>query len=395
MKSLFLVALLLTSVLGHSQSLTELRARKINMEQVIKYTAVLISQARLQERGSMNRLQLITVQIRNRKVFIQNMNDEIQFLSYWINQNEQALNLLQGDWEALKKEYVAMIRFARKNENNDQLFVFLLSAKDFNQAYRRFLYLRQYAGYRKVQAHAIEALSQEITAQVSKLQKRKAEKQQLVDEKLDETFQLKREIHQQQESIRQLQEQQQDLKRQLQQQQQEQQQLNKEIEDLVTLEARQSEQASGAKLNSEQEALTREFQQQRGKLSWPVRRGIITSHFGVHSHPVMKQIQIRNNGIDISTNPGARARAVYSGTVSRIFVISGENKTVILRHGSYLTVYSNLSQILVKTGQKVDLNQPVGFISTDKENSGQTILKFQLWKENQKQNPEIWLASKR
>jgi len=134
------------------------------------------------------------------------------------------------------------------------------------------------------------------------------------------------------------------------------------------------------------------FEQNRRRLPWPVERGVITDHFGVHQHPVLKNIQVKNNGVDISTVQGAKARSVFGGEVSRVFVVSGGNYAVIIRHGKFLTVYSNLVDVLVKSGDKVSIKQTIGTIGTDNEDDNKTVLKFQIWKENVKMNPEEWIA---
>jgi murein hydrolase activator len=134
------------------------------------------------------------------------------------------------------------------------------------------------------------------------------------------------------------------------------------------------------------------FAQNRLRLPWPVERGVITEKFGVHRHPVLEKVQVRNNGINIATEPGSKARAVFNGEVSRVFGITGGNSAVILRHGSYLSVYSNLREVTVKTGDKVSARQSIGTVYTDPEDGDKTILKFQIWHENQKLNPEEWLG---
>ena len=133
------------------------------------------------------------------------------------------------------------------------------------------------------------------------------------------------------------------------------------------------------------------FLQNKKRLPWPVEKGIITEHFGIHQHPVLTNVQIRNNGINIATNAGSKVRSVFEGEVSRVFGITGGNTAVIIRHGEYLTVYSNLSEVIVKKGDKINTKQEIGTVYTDLEDQ-KTILKFQIWKENQKLDPEEWIG---
>ena len=149
--------------------------------------------------------------------------------------------------------------------------------------------------------------------------------------------------------------------------------------------------STGYEMTPEEKLASGQFEQNKRRLPWPVERGVITDHFGIHEHPVLKNIQVKNNGIDISTAQGVRARAVFAGEVSRVFVVTGGNMAVIIRHGKYLTVYSNLVNVQVKSGDKVAIKQTIGTIGTDGDDE-KTVLKFQIWKENVKMDPEDWIA---
>ena len=145
-------------------------------------------------------------------------------------------------------------------------------------------------------------------------------------------------------------------------------------------------------MTPEEKLASDKFEQNRRRLPWPVERGVITDHFGVHEHPVLKNIQVKNNGVDISTVQGMKARAVFTGEVSRVFMVTGGNMAVIIRHGKYLTVYSNLVNVQVKQGDKVATKQTIGTIGTDIDEDSKTVLKFQIWRENEKMDPEDWIA---
>ena len=134
------------------------------------------------------------------------------------------------------------------------------------------------------------------------------------------------------------------------------------------------------------------FEQNKNRLPWPVERGIITEHFGIHKHPVLSNVEIRNNGINIATEIGAKVRTVFNGEVSRVFGISGGNTAVIIRHGNYLTVYSNLREVVVKKGDLVSTKQTIGTVFTDTADGNKSILKFQIWRENTKLDPEQWIV---
>jgi murein DD-endopeptidase MepM/ murein hydrolase activator NlpD len=287
-----------------------------------------------------------------------------------------------------------MIRFAQQNQTNYSKLLFVLSAKSFNQAYKRLLYLRQYAEYRKKQAELILWIRDLIDQKVQKLQKQRSEKEDLLQSKKKEADRLAAERQQQGQYLSSLQEKQKEFKRKIREQQQIESQLSREIQQIIDEEVNKSKASgkTGFGLTPEQKLVSGQFEGNKHRLPWPVERGVITDHFGVHEHPALKNIQIRNNGIDISTSQGAKARAVFAGEVSRVFLVTGGNYAVIIRHGKYLSVYSNLINLLVKAGDQVTAKQPLGTIGTDYSDGDKTVLKFQIWKENEKQNPEDWMA---
>ncbi|WP_423129859.1 murein hydrolase activator EnvC family protein [Gaoshiqia sp. Z1-71] len=375
-----------------AQSLTELRAKKNDAEQALKLTSGLLEEARKNETASLNKLKLINSQIQNRNTVIQTINSEISVIDDYIRNNAAVVDMLKADLAGLKKEYASMVRFAQKNKNSYDLLIFLFSADNLNQAYKRFLYLRQYARYRKNQAVVIESLSDLIDKKVLSLEAQKNQKSSLLTGKVQENLKLEKEKSEQNRNITALQKQQQDLRKKLQQQQKVQDELNRAIQKMLEEETKKSVSKGEFQLTPEQKLIAADFEQNRGRIPWPVERGIITDRFGVHAHPVLKQVQVKNNGIDISTQRGTKARAVFNGEVSRVFAVSGGNMAVIIRHGSFLSVYSNLEEVYVKAGQKVAVRQDIGSIFTDQADGNKTILKFQVWKENQKLNPEDWIS---
>lgn len=374
------------------QSMSDLRAQKENAAQAIQLTSTLLEEARKDEKASLNKLNLISSQIENRNILIQNINAEYVLLDNYMAENTEVVKMLQRDLADLKNEYAAMVRFSQKSKKSNDLLIFLLSAENLNQAYKRLLYLRQYTKYRKTQVEAINALSGLINEKAADLEKQKQQKLQLIKSKQQENLLLEREKAEQDRSVSSLRQKQQDLRKKLRDQERTQDELNRAIEKLLQEEARKTSGKDEFKMTPEQKLIAADFEKNKGRIPWPVERGIITERFGVHPHPVLKQITIKNNGIDISTQSGSKARAVFAGEVSRIFAISGGNMAVIIRHGTFLTVYSNLKEVYVKAGQKVSVKQEIGTIFTDSNDGNKTVLKFQVWKENQKLNPQDWIS---
>ncbi|TDO01286.1 murein hydrolase activator EnvC family protein [Sunxiuqinia elliptica] len=393
MRSLFLSLFFVLGTLSLlGQSITDLRAKKVNTAQVIKYTSSLLQEAQKSEKASLGKLQLLNSQIQNRNQFIGGIESQIQVLNVYIAENTEVSKMLKADLDGLRKEYAAMIRFAQRNKNSYDALLFLLSSENLNQAYKRMLYLRQYAKYRKSQVEVIQAIDTLLKEKIISLEHQKEQKADLLAEKSSETRQLEGEKLLQRKQVQQLQKQQRQLRKKLREQQKQQEELDREIERLLAEEARKAREKGQFEMTPEQKLLAADFEKNRGRLPWPVERGVITERFGVHAHAVLKNIKVKSNGIEITTQKGSKARAIFDGVVSRVFAISGGNMAVIIRHGSFLSVYSNLKEVHVKAGQKVKTKQEIGAIFSDSADGNKTILKFQVWKESEKMNPEIWIT---
>jgi len=403
---LLLIVLLLFATLVNGQSLDALRKKKQKTNEEIQYTTKLLEEAKKNQKKTLNKYKILNKQIELRTNLITGINSEVGVLADFIDQNAWLVSSLNSDLEQLKNEYAKMIVFAQKNQTNYSKLLFVLSSNSFNQAYKRIMYLRQYTEYRKRQADLIQWIRDLIQVKVSRLQTQRAEKETLLQSKKHEADQLNKEKKQQGQYLTTLQKKQKEFEKKLKQQQQIEAQLSNEIQKIIEEEVRKArerekekEKHTGVKssgtsnyeMTPEEKLASGQFEQNKRRLPWPVERGVITDHFGVHEHPVLKNIQVKNNGIDISTAQGAKARAVFAGEVSRVFMVTGGNMAVIIRHGKYLTVYSNLINVQVKSGDKVSIKQTIGTIGTDSDDE-KTVVKFQIWKENEKLNPEDWIS---
>jgi len=390
----FIVFLFLTSLFCHSQTMQDLNNKKQKTIEEIKYTSGLLKTVQENEKSSVNRLELINSRILQRNTLIAAIDSELMIIQGFIDDNVLAVGMLKDDLEAINAEYAKLIRVAYLNRNMNDKLVFIISADDFNQAYHRYLYLKQYAQFREKQAEIIKSIQKVLASKIVDLENRRKERERLIGMAQAEKQQLSTERVQQDIEIKKLQGQQRDLRRKLAEQQRIELQIEKQIQKIIEEEAKKSGKPKGSAfvLTPEQQLTGSNFEQNKRKLPWPVTKGIITDPFGVHPHPVLKNITIRNNGIDISTEPGTYARSVFDGEVSRIVAITGGNMAVIIRHGNYLTVYSNLDVVVVKKGDKVTTKQEIGIIYTDRSDGNKTVLKFQIRKENFKLNPEEWIS---
>jgi len=389
-----LFLLLLLTITSNGQSLDELRKKKEKTNEQIKYTTRLLDEAKTNEKKTLNKYNILNKQIELRTNLITGINSEVGVLGDFIDQNAWLVNSLNSDLEELKKEYANMIVFAQKNQTNYSKVLFLLSSNSFNQAYKRLMYLRQYTEYRKKQAELILWLHDLIEAKVNDLQRRRNEKETLLESKKREADQLSKEKKQQGQYLTTLQQKQKDFEKKLREQQRIEAQLSREIERIIEDELKKAKKSGKAsyEMTPEEKLVSGQFEQNKRRIPWPVERGVITDHFGIHEHAVLKNIQVKNNGVDISTAQGSIARSVFAGEVSRVFMVTGGNMAVIIRHGKYLTVYSNLVNVRVKSGDKVSVKETIGTIGTDSDDGDKTVLKFQIWKENVKLDPEDWIA---
>ncbi|MBA4407874.1 MAG: peptidoglycan DD-metalloendopeptidase family protein [Bacteroidota bacterium] len=390
---LLLSVFLLVVVLTNGQSLDELRKKKEKTNEQIKYTTKLLEEAKKSEKQTLNKYKILNRQIELRTNLITGINSEVGVLGEFIDQNVWLVGSLNADLEELKKEYANMILFAQKNQTNYSKILFVLSANSFNQAYKRIMYLKQYTEYRKKQSELIQWIRDLVQVKVGRLQQQRTEKETLLQAKKREADQLNKEKKQQGKNLATLQQKQKDIEKKLRKQQKIDTQLSHEIQQIIDEEVNKAKKSgkTGFEMTPEQKLVSGQFEQNKRRIPWPVDRGVITDHFGIHEHPVLKNIQVKNNGVDISTAQGTNARSVFAGEVSRVFVVSGGNYAVIIRHGKYLSVYSNLVNVQVKSGDKVSVKQTIGTIGTDGDDD-KTVLKFQIWNENVKLNPEDWIA---
>ncbi len=393
----FLFIIIFTFIFNSSfgQTHKDLENKKIKNQREIAYTNKLLKETRKNQESSFNQLKLIDKKIDIRKDLIQNIKDEIFFLNERINENNSIITSLESDLQQLKNEYAKMIYYAYKNKNSYSRWMYILSSQDFNQAYKRMKYLQQYAKFRQRQVEAITAVQAMIKKKLSDLENQKQEKRALINDEQEATITLSIEKKEQNSTLNKLKEKEKELKIKLAQKRKAARKLQKAIEDLI---AKEAVATSGAgkkyKLTPEEKLISDKFGINKGRLPWPTSRGIITVTFGEHDHPTLKGIKIQSNGVTIATTTGTPARAIFDGVVRQVITIPGKHKTIIIRHGEYLSVYSNLKEVYVSVGDNVSAKEEIGVIYTDKEGDNTTNVELQIWKGTVKLNPSYWLSKK-
>ena len=439
----FTFSLILASGSILAQSVKELEMQRKQTLQNLEITNKMLNETKKSQRSSLNKLTIISKNINERKVLIKNISSEIGKLDIQMVQLDQEKTKLENNLKGLKADYAKLVQEAHLNRSLYAKIMFVLSAKSFDESYRRLRYLQEYSQYRKEQVYKIEGIKVQIQHKNDSLLVHKTTKIKVVKQKETETKNLSTDQQKEKGFLTDLQKKEKKLRDDLKIQQKKANDLNNKIERLIAEEIRKAEAKRAAaekkrladeraaekkqiaeenkskttkptskkepkpasessrptSTNSSLSALTKEetlisgnFERNQGRLPWPTSNGFISGHFGIQQHPILKHVTTNNKGIYIQTPAGSSARAVFEGVVTQVFMIPGSNNAVIIQHGNYRTVYANLTQVFVHEGTHVSAKQAIGKIYTDDENDNKTELYFQVWNGKNLQNPESWVA---
>ncbi len=398
---LFIFLICISSLTSFGQNKKELEAKKKKLQKEINYTNKLLKETRKNKDLTLDELLSLKSKINARTNLISAINTELKLINLEIEKSNQEIKKLETDLAELKVEYAKIIYYAYKHRSNFDKIMFVFASRDFNQAYKRLKYIQQYAQYRKAQATEIVKTKETLENEIENYKKVKQEKSVLASIEEQEKEKLAVEKNEQETIVKQLQGKEQELKNKLQKQQASARKLQKAIQRIIEEEIRKAREAAkkagnsskGFPMTPEAMKLSNSFASNKGKLPWPVLQGVITGKFGKHPHPVLANIVINNNGIDISTTKNATARAIFDGEVSSVAIIPGEGKVVMVRHGEYLSVYSYMTEVFVNKGDKVSTKQELGKLvnSTDKSKAQ---VHLEIWKGMTKLNPQYWIYRK-
>lgn len=386
---IFLLSLL--SISGFSQSRQELEKKRLKTEEELNLSTKILNETEQSKVAGINRLLVIKKRISLREQLIIDITNEINKIDQQITEKEQLINQLEIEIKNLKDEYAKLLYFAYKNRSNYERLMFILASQDFNQAYRRIKYIQQYTKYRQKQAEQIEYKQKDLEYEINQLKERKNEKIQLLSQKEKEKFLLTSEQEKENNEVSNLKKKEKEIKRKIEEYNKAMKRLDKEIAEAI---AKEIEEQKKAKLSLSEEAITTGFKNSRGKLEWPIDKGIVIREFGESKHPVLKGIVINNEGIDIKTSKDERVLSVYDGVVTRVLVIPGANMAVLIRHGHFLTLYSNIVNVRVKVNDKVVKGQQIGDVYYTKDDDNSSVLHFRIYEETKVLNPKIWLSKK-
>lgn len=401
-----------------AQSSSDLRRQKEALTREIESLNRSLNQTANNKNLSLKEIRALNAQIRLREKKINVINSEVKLLDNQISDNTNTVRSLQSQLNKLKKEYAAMVLFAFRNQSAYSKLMFIFAAENFNQSYKRLKYLQQFSEYRKKQAHYIEGTQKDLNVKIVELDRNKQEKNNLLFDQQKEKKTLGIQKNSKSKVLTSLTTQEKKLKQELTQKQKESARLNRAIQNAINREIEEARRraeaeakselakakaenraapdarpvASGSSILSatpESAKLSSDFLGSRGNLPWPVSNGMVIEDFG--NHTIGKNVTVENNGVDIKTAPGSQVRAVFAGEVAAVQNISG-SYAVLIRHGEYFTVYSNLKTASVSRGQKVTLKQSIGVVITDPID-GTTEVHFEVRKGATPLNPSSWLSN--
>ena len=413
--------------LRHDKELAESELRKTNRE----------LQKTLKSANSMiKEMELLNAEIKDQDKFIKKLNNEVSRLNRQQRAMQDSIALLKQELKNKQNSYGKAIRNMGRRGNRYDQFLFIFSAESFQQSLRRMRYLKEFSQWRKRQSQEIVVKQDELAQQQVRLDSLIAERKSVIEFRTQEANQLKGKKREKNEFVTQLRKNEKSLRKEADKQRARINKLNKQIDDIIAEEASKAAERARAEAEAEAKRLAAEkaasqgeaapkveekkesekkksdskstksqyqmtradrelsgsFEKNKGKLPFPIQGQYrIVGHFGLQKHPEFKYLDKNNLGIDIETTPGTKARAIFDGEVARVFSFGGAEKAVMIRHGNYYTVYTGLIEVYVKAGDKVKIRQDLGVIYSDPKDNNRTRLSFQIRKEMEKLNPELWL----
>lgn len=392
----FIFLLLSAGNLSAQTTRETLEKKRLELRNEIRRINELRSSNKQKERSVLSQVEDLDQQIRSTENLIKVTNQQANLLNNQISANTGKISRLREELEQLKEDYARMIEKSYKSKSSQSRIMFLLSSENFLQAYKRLQYMKQYTNYRKQQGDEIKARTEELQELNADLADQKEAKDALIAENRQTRIQLEKNRKAQQDLMQNFRSKEGEFAAQIRQKQQEINKIDAQIEKMIRESIAKSNEESGSternvyELTPAAKALAADFVKNKGRLPWPVRSGVVTSRFGRQPHPVVKSISINNNGVNIDTDSGGKARAVFNGTVSEVQVLKGANKAVMVRHGDYISIYDNLEKVYVKRGDVVNTGQELGAVATSRT-SGKTTLHFLIYKNMQKMDPADWI----
>jgi septal ring factor EnvC (AmiA/AmiB activator) len=397
---LFLVLFWIGTGAVLSQSTTkrqqELEAQRVRLKNEIKQINELLFSSKKSRKNVVTEVEDLQVKLSVREELIKVTNAQVNLLTRKINLNERNISDQRKELEALKEDYAKMIQNSYASKSLQNRLMFLFSSENFLQAYKRIQYLKQYTQYRRKQGLAIAEKTQLLQELNKALIEEKSKKLVLVEENKMVQEQLKKERNAQENLIKSLRRKERSLAAQISKKEKEARAIDREIDRLIRAAIAASNKAAGKRgkktfeLTPEAKLIAANFEANRGRLPWPLDKGVVIQGFGRQRHPVVKTTTIQSNGVTIATAPDTQVRAVFEGEVMSVVTFKGSNPSVLIRHGNYITVYKNLGKLYVKKGDKVKAKEAIGEVFTNQQ-TGQTEIQFSIFNNVKVLNPKGWI----
>ncbi|WP_299523394.1 peptidoglycan DD-metalloendopeptidase family protein [Winogradskyella sp.] len=397
---IFLLGFLLfsTALIAQSDRQKKLEAQRQQIIREMKQFKALLFDKEKEEKSEITLIEDLNYRINRRENLIRITNQQANLLTREINTNENEIASLKVQLQELKEDYAAMVVKSYKSKSEQSKVMFLLSSNNFKQAYKRLQYIRQYTNYQKEQGEAIKAKTKELEALNVELAKQKKDKQKLIEDNRIAKRELEKERKEREVLMVSIKADMSKFAAQIKKKKQEADRLDREINRLIREAIAASNKKAGKKtstgkfvLTPEAKKLASNFEANKGKLGWPVSRGVIKGKFGKRRSLTDASVTNNYKSIQIATETNAKVKAVFDGEVAKIMIVKNANPGILIRHGNYFTIYYNLSEVYVKSGDKIKTGQVIGQVFTNKIR-GETLLVFRINKNNQILNPESWLA---
>lgn len=397
------LAMIMLSATASAQTKKQLEQDKVRIEKEIARLSDQLNKAKTSAKTSTKQINLLKQRIKERNNLIDNINNQKKLIDGQILKTEDSLRVVRGQIDSMKAEYAQVVRVLYGMQQNLNSTALLLDNESYNHSYLKYKYFQEYSRYRKHQATAIHRREQQFEDINLDLQRQRREKNTLLAQEKKQKDALAREQQQQQKKLDKSQSEQKSLKQQIAKKEKQKAQLQQQIQSLINAEVAKADKpakngtntpaktssgsntTSGGKVYSD--AASADFVQNKGRLAWPVYYKSVAREYGVYTHS--SGGQNRNYGIDLNCAPGATVSSVFNGTVARIFTAPNGSMGIIVRHGSYMTVYAGLGSVAVSQGAKVTTRQTLGTVHTTGEETSE--FSFQVWCGKDALNPRSWL----
>lgn len=390
--SVFIPVILLLLSPAYPQSKSELEKQRERYKKQIKENLDFYEKIKKDKQFNELTINILNDGIRNRQLLIDELDRELESLRKQITVEESKIYALENERIQMQNSLKNIIYSVYKTRRNTSVMMLILSSSNINEAYKRIQFFKELKNAYNKKFELLKQTENQLNRLITQYREKERKKVLLMNSKQEELIKLQKEKEEKETILKNLSKKEKELKALIEANKKLEREIELKIKEITAREiAAQGNKTARMNLTPAEKVLSKDFQANRGKLPWPVVKGIVVGHFGKHEHPVLKGIMVNNNGIDIATENAGEVRAVFDGVVTKIFLVKGGKYVVILRHGNYLTVYQNLSEVYVNNGDKVKTKQSIGKL-IDEENKDIVTLHFEIWEELSKQNPEEWLS---